>query len=99
MTSSKRNSGENKVYIFHGDKRNGHGAELTPAQILEPKLTNQNEADEPTNQSIESEFLAFGYSIAAADFDENKYSDIAVGSLKGGVSIFRLEFLKNSKKN
>ena len=75
--------GENKVYIFHGDKRDGLGADLIPAQILEPKSTNF----EATNQK--SEFLSFGYSIAAADFDENKYSDIAVGSLKGGVSVFR----------
>ena len=45
----------------------------SPVQILEPQ----------------SEAVSFGYSVTSADFDGNKYSDLAVGSLKGGVTIFR----------
>ena len=67
--------GENKVYIYHG--RSGDdssGIELIPAQVLEPLSENT---------------VSFGYSITSADFDGNKYSDLAVGSLKGGVTLFR----------
>ena len=65
--------GENKVYIYHG-RRSSDGVELIPAQVLEPLSENT---------------VSFGYSITAADFDGNKYSDLAVGSLKGGVTLFR----------
>ena len=37
----------------------------------------------------EDEVQYFGYSITAADMDLNGYSDIAVGSLYGGVTLFR----------
>ena len=46
-----------------------------PVQMLEP--------DSPANT------VAFGYSVSAADFDGNRYADLAVGALKGGVTLFR----------
>ena len=40
-------------------------------------------------EPLSSNTVAFGYSVSSADFDGNNYSDLAVGALKGGVTIFR----------
>jgi len=63
--------GENKVYIFHGNRTFTDEAE--PVQVLE----------------VAENVLGFGYSITAADFDGNGYSDVIVGSLSENVFLFK----------
>ena len=67
---------QNKVYIYHG--RN-ESKKVEPSNIDHVQVL--------TGSDDSSEY--FGYSITAADIDQNGYSDIAVGSLRGGVKIFR----------
>lgn len=62
-----------RVYIYHGRRSTDDGT-LDHVQVL-------SAADERIKN--------FGYSITAADIDQNGYSDIAVGALRGGVTIFR----------
>ena len=65
--------GENKVYIYHGNRT----------------FTEENEPVQVLQSEDGAGVIGFGYSITAADFDDNGYSDVIVGSLSESVFLFK----------